>query len=366
MNVTIVGGGVYGVSAALALAARRHAVTLYEASDLPGRDAASRDISKALRAGYGPDTPTYAPLVAQARARWLDLQARRGRTLYHECGHLALATNFRPGFFEHDGWAWLSAHGHPLERLDPAEAQRRFPALRCHGVAECLFDPLAGWLDPLEAIAALAAAAEDAGATLCAHAPVDDLAALGGDAVLLAAGAWAARLAPAGRVPVRPTRQHETFFRPADVAPLAGGRLPLWSLDLALQGWYGFPPAPGGVVKVACHLLGPDVDPDVARGGDEAEMRRTEAFVADRLPALRGAPRDGRACLYAMTTDGHFLFDALPPLRPGGPRLFVAGGGSGHGFKFGPLLGEWAADLVEGAPVPAPFRAARPGVGRVI
>lgn len=362
MRVTIVGGGIFGLAAAATLAIRGHAVTLHEAGDIPAEKAASNDISKALRLEYGPETPTYAPWVLAARDGWRALERRTGRRIYFETGYLACARRFQPGAFEYQSWTWVEANGLAIERLTPRQAAARFPGFRFDGLETCTFNPIGGWLDPQQALPAFAEVARAHGAEIRTQSPVRDLDALTGDAVLVAAGPWLGRLLPRLGVPVRTTRQHEALYRPADLRPFADGRLPVWSFDIAGEGWYGFPLHPDGIVKVARHVPDLDADPDVARDGDPEQAGRIDAFVRARMPGLAGAPADGRTCLYTMSPDCSFLFDRVPQTT----RVFVAGCGSGHAFKFGPLLGQWAADLVEGKPVPEAFRCSHKEGARVI
>lgn len=362
VRVHIIGGGVFGLSAAAVLGQRGHRVELFEAGEIPSEKAASRDISKALRLDYGPECVTYAPWVARSREMWLDLEVRTGRKVFHEDGFLALSSRWGPGVFEYESFRWLTGKGYPIRRMEPAEAARRFPLFRYDGIHACTFNPIGGWLDPMEALPALADMAQDAGATIRTGVRVDTLAGLKGGATLVTAGAWIAGLLPDLGLAVRSTLQHETLFKPADLGPFSGGRLPVWSYDLAEKGWYGFGPHPGGWIKVSCHNPGEPADPDGPRTGDPGQARRIESFVKERIPILSHTPSEGRTCLYTMSPDGTFLFDRVP----GRPGLFVAGCGSGHAFKFGLLLGEWAADLVEGKPVPKMFRADGKGGPRVV
>jgi glycine/D-amino acid oxidase-like deaminating enzyme len=146
---------------------------------------------------------------------------------------------------------------------------------------------------------------------------------------------------------------------PADPAPFAAERFPVFGADIAETGYYGFPLSREGVVKIANHGVGRTVHPGdeterVVTAEDEAALR---AFLAETFPALAGARiARTRVCVYGDTWDGHFWIDADPD-REG---LVIAAGGSGHGFKFAPVLGDVIADAAEGKTHPK-FRH-RPGV----
>lgn len=360
MRVGIVGGGVFGLAAAWRLAVRGHDVEVFEADAVPARKAASRDISKAFRGGYGLATRDYAPGVLRARELWRELEAETGCTAYHETGCLQLCTRFEPGDFEHEGLRELQGMGWPAEFLDTDEIARRYPAFRLHGVVGGLMDAWGGWIDPMEALPALARVAEDRGGRVRTARPVARLDEVDADVVLVCAGAWLPRLLPELAPEVRTTRQHEAFYRPASLGDCAS--LPAWSLDMGTEGWYGFPPSEDGIVKVARHVPDVDGDPDGDREADEAQAAAVGEFVAERLPELAGAPDEGGTCFYTMSRDGSFLFDRAPDSE----RVFVAGCGGGHAFKFGPMLGEWAADLIEGRPLPPGFGLRSKGRDRIV
>jgi glycine/D-amino acid oxidase-like deaminating enzyme len=139
------------------------------------------------------------------------------------------------------------------------------------------------------------------------------------------------------------------FFEPADRALFRPGPMPVWGICPEEDGWYGHPLQREGWVKVANDLRGPTVDPDVDRAATPAFVEAAREFVARRIPALAAAPVAGtRACLYENTPDRDFVVD----WAPGSDRILVAGGGSGHGFKFGGSIGPVIADALEDKPNP--------------
>jgi glycine/D-amino acid oxidase-like deaminating enzyme len=136
-------------------------------------------------------------------------------------------------------------------------------------------------------------------------------------------------------------------LRPADPDAYRAERFPVFGADIARTGYYGFPIAGDGVVKIANHGVGVDVDPAAAREVSAAQEQALRDFLADAFPGLAGAPiAHRRLCVYCDTADEHFWI-AADPDRPG---LVVATGGSGHAFKFAPVLGDLVADAAEGAP----------------
>ena len=126
-------------------------------------------------------------------------------------------------------------------------------------------------------------------------------------------------------------------------------RFPVWAADLSETGWYGFPATGEGIVKVSNHGPGVEVSPGDPRHTAPDAEAFCRAFLQTTFPGLAGAPLIlSRTCLYCDAWDGNFYIDHVPD-RPG---LVVATGGSGHGFKFAPVLGEVIADVVERRPNP--------------
>jgi glycine/D-amino acid oxidase-like deaminating enzyme len=144
---------------------------------------------------------------------------------------------------------------------------------------------------------------------------------------------------------LRPVGQPVVHFAPRVRTPFEGVRFPVWCGDIATTGWYGFPVNRDGVLKVGHHGPGRPVRAGDPLRVEEAEVARCAAFVSRTFPLLHDAPVcGGRLCLYCDSFDGNFLVDH-DPARPG---LVVAAGGSGHGFKFAPVLGAIVADVAEG------------------
>ena len=351
MHVIVVGGGIFGVTGALSLAERGHDVTLLEAGEIPHPHAESTDVSKAVRMDYGADE-FYASHMERALERWRDWNAGFGETLFHESGAMFVTREpMAPGGFEYESFALLGQRGHRLERLDQSAIAAR-SSLR--GFVDGYFNPEGGWAESRRVVERLAARARDRSVTVrpnaaAAHVGPRAVVLASGervaaDVVVLACGGWVPALlpeiAPSFRTVGQPVFHVEAT---TDVS------LPVFGADIARSGWYGFP-RQDAVVKVANHGDGRAMPPDSpARATTVAEEERLREFLRASLPSLASAPlRKTRVCVYCDTLDEHFW---IAP-HPDAPTLVVATGGSGHGFKFAPLLGEWIARAVEGDVVP--------------
>ncbi|MBM3945021.1 MAG: FAD-dependent oxidoreductase, partial [SAR202 cluster bacterium] len=182
------------------------------------------------------------------------------------------------------------------------------------------------------------------------------------DRVVVAAGCWMRRVLPGIGAQVHPTRQQMAFYEvtDADTDLFSEKKLPVWGVDTYKDiehgyGWYGFPVLREGYVKISNDFRSEQVDPDDHRENTKEFLRLTDEFVKQRMPKLAKARfAGGRSCFYEHTSDWDFLIDRAPGFQ----RVVVAGGGSGHGFKFGGSIGPVIADTVEEKPnaLAAPFR----------
>lgn len=358
-TVLVVGAGVFGTTAALELRRRGHRVTLVDPGPLPRPEAASTDLSKAVRMDYGSDD-LLIDLGADAIAGWLRWNETWKEPPYHESGVLFLSTEpLRPGGFEHESFARLEQRGVGVVRVDSGYLRERHPALVASEYPDGYFNPRAGWVPSTAVMVELLAQARARGVVVRERVPVVALVekgtrvvgardAAGGvmqaDVVVVACGAWTPKLVPETAAMLAIVGQPVFVLRPDDPGAFRPPHLPLWAADLSRRGWFGFPALPDGTVKIAHHGAGRPIDAEAPRAlaaGDEARLR---SFLAGSLPTLVDAPLVAtRLCLYTDSWDGMFYVDHVP----GRPGLVVATGGSGHAFKFAPVLGAIAADVVE-------------------
>jgi sarcosine oxidase / L-pipecolate oxidase len=358
VNIAVAGGGIFGVTAALELRRRGHEVVLVDPQSAPNPQASSTDISKLIRMDYGSDH-TYTSLMDRCFYGWWLWNQRWARALYHETGMLMLSSeHLRAGHFEGDSYAALRDHAAcDLSRLKGSEIAKRFG---WRGYVDGYLNPRAGWAESGEVVRVLTAEAVSCGVVLV-KAAVTGLAGdrrvtglrtpsttIPADVVVVATGAWIPTLLPELGDRISVVGQPVLHFR---VDPDSWGAqvFPPWAADIAKTGWYGFPARDNGIVKVANHGPGIPVEPGTSFGVPKGWEARCRSFLAAHLPALATAPMvASRLCLYADSFDGDFFIDRHPD-RAG---LVVSGAGSGHGFKFAPMLGILTADAVEGKPNP--------------
>jgi glycine/D-amino acid oxidase-like deaminating enzyme len=366
-TILVVGGGIFGITAAVELGRRGWGVRLLDVERPPARAASSTDVSKAVRMDYGADG-FYVDLAARAIEGWNAWNRSFRETVFLETGFLLMTPRtMESGGFEHDSFVSMRQRGVAVERLDGVTLRRRFPVWGDGPWVDGYFNPAAGWAASARVVEILAGIARSGGVRI-ERGTVREVTTHGGcvtgvrteagesvaaGRVLVAAGARSAELVPALRPFLRVTGQPVVHFAPHDPARFAASRFPVWAADIARTGWYGFPASSDGRVKVANHGPGRPVEPDREHRVTPAEIDRFRRFLSTGCPELAEAPLAAtRLCLYCDSIDGDFWIDRVPGLE----GLTVATGGSGHAFKFAPVLGPLVADAVEGRADPSTSR----------
>ncbi|GAC1582948.1 MAG: N-methyl-L-tryptophan oxidase [Candidatus Elarobacter sp.] len=318
---------------------------------------ASHGRTRIIRQAYF-ESPLYVPMLQRAYALWDALEARTRMTLRAQCGGLFVGTPSSPVVA--GAVASGDLHGLPYELLDPAEIRRRFPATRPRDDEVAVFEAVAGAVFPEAGVHAhlLVAAAEGAelrfGARVLGWDAGDsgvEVTLAGGERIeaarlAICAGPWFARIAPDVGMPIRVERNVQFWFAPADPSAVAPDRLPIFCVqhDERTPMFYGFPDFGHGA-KVAYHGSGVDADPDALdRTVRDDEIAHARAALASFVPAAAGRYLDAAACLYALTPDEHFALGR----HPRNARVAIAGGFSGHGYKFTPVVGAIVAALLAG------------------
>ena len=355
MHVVVVGAGVFGVWTAHHLRTRGATVTLVDAYGPANSRSSSGDETRIVRCGYGPDA-IYSELARRSLDQWRALNDRLGRSeaLWHPAGVLWMAAG--TDVYTSKTRSTLARLGMPADVLAPAEITARFPQFNATGIDVALFEPDCGVVSSRRAVRALAADLEQRGVvsvSASVEAPPEsrvrtlrrrDGADLAGDAFVFACGAWLPKLFDSLlRNRIRPTRQVVTYFgTPAGERTFTAAQMPAW-IDFP-SGIYGTPDIDGRGLKVGIDEHGGSMDPDSdERLADPWSLARAREWLARRIPALARAPViESRVCAYENTATGDFLIAR----HPAHDTVWIVGGGSGHGFKHAPAVGELTARMV--------------------
>jgi monomeric sarcosine oxidase len=377
-HVVVVGGGTMGLASAWALARRGARVTLLERFGHVHARGSHGGHTRIIRESYH-EGAGYVPVVREAARLWNELAERTGEPLLVRTGMIEVGPPDDPGL--NDAIAACVACDTPHEVVGAEEARGRWPIAVPDGWSTC-FTPSGGYLRVRPCLDALRGEAVELGAVTRYESQVvavgEDASGawvrLGsgetvrGDRVVVTAGAYLPGLLP-GFMPgkLRVIRRVLAWTSPEERERGRLAAMPVWAV-FAPEGFiYGFPWCGEGVdgFKLARHFgpegLGADAaeDPEtVDRAVHAEDLAPLSEFLKRYLPAGRGAFVASTVCLYTCTPSWDFVIDVAPEM----PRVVVAGGFSGHGFKFAPAIGGLVAELVldgRRAPELAAFALAR-------
>ena len=310
-----------------------------------------------MRGTYGPHQP-YTEMAARALKLWTKYERKWKRHFLHRTGVLWMATG-RNDAFEHGSIEMLRTAKIAYRELPLMQMKRRWPQINFESIEWGIFEPECGYLDARASCAAVVDAFLAAGgryrqAAVMADGLEDeplhslalcDRSRLTADGFVFACGPWLGKLFPqtVGDF-VRATRQDVFFLgTPAGDFRFRDGQMPVWA-DHRDHFYYGIPGSDLRGFKIADDTRGPVFDPT---RGERIVSRETltdiREYVAFRFPALKNAPLiETRVCQYEQTPDSHFIIDRHPQHE----NVWLVGGGSGHGFKHGPAIGEMMAELI--------------------
>lgn len=356
-DVAVIGAGVFGAWTAWHLAKRKQRVLLVEAYGPAHSRASSGGESRIIRMGYGGDE-IYTRWSLGSLEQWKTLFAGAKDPLFHETGVLWLAGDDDSRL--RDSIATFQDYGIKHEVVESEALANRYPQVNFDGVKRGLLEPRSGVLLARRAVARTVEDAIRHGVEL----KIAQIAAPRGKSTLdqietscgehisagtfvFACGPWLGKLFPELLGPrIFPTRQEVFFFgSPAGDARFASPALPTWLFQA--DEVYGMPDIESRGLKLARDTHGERIDPDTqSRLASREGAEWARSYVARRFPALKDAPIvETRVCQYENTSNGDFLIDRHPEWS----NVWLAGGGSGHGFKHGPAFGEYLAEQLLGA-----------------
>lgn len=362
LRIAVIGAGAFGGWTALRLAESGARVTLLDAWGPGNSRSSSGGETRIMRASYGPDQPC-TEMAARALHLWAKYEKRWKRQFLHRSGVLWMAPS-QDDAFERESLKTLRAAKIRFQDLSKARMRKRWPQINFEGIEWAIYEPECGYLDARASCQSIVDAFVAAGGTYRQEAvagddldgqsldgePIDKLRLTGGsilkaDVFVFACGSWLGKLFPEtiGDL-VQPTKQDVFFFgAPAGDDRFDDRHMPVWG-DHRGRFRYGIPGSDRRGFKVADDTRGDVFDPT---NGERTVSQETLAdireYIAFRFPALRGAPLvETRVCQYEQSPDNHFIIDRHPAME----NVWLIGGGSGHGFKHGPAIGEMMAELI--------------------
>lgn len=367
-RIAVIGAGAFGGWTALRLQEKGADVVLIDSWGPGNSRASSGGETRVFRHSY--DSRLNVDLASKSLVLWNDYCRRWKLDLFHKTGVLFTTQG---GDFLETARGHLEEAGVEHEILDSRAIANRLPQMNTEDLRWGIFEPQAGYLLARRACEAVVQAFRAAGGEYrrqtigpgaVSEAMLESLVGQGrdsirADGVVFACGPWLPQLFPdLLNGLVTPSRQEVFYFgTPSGSVDFEDDRMPVWA-DLGDQFWYGIPGNEGRGFKVANDTHGPPIEPTMAdRLPTAATLEAARAYLAHRFPGMADAPLlEARVCQYSNTPDASFLLDRHPQLD----KVWLLGGGSGHGFKHGPALGDLAASCVLSGRVLEPtFRLAR-------
>jgi len=353
-DVAVIGAGVFGAWTAWHLAKRGKRVALMEAYGPAHSRASSGGETRIIRMGYGADE-LYTRWSQQSLEQWKKFFQASKTPLFHETGVLWLGG-------EDDSQlrrtaATLKRCKVRYEEFDRAALEAKYPQVSFEDIKAGILEPHSGVLMARRAVAMLVEDALRLGVEYCSaqilkpagSGRLEQVVTSQGERFsteqfVFACGAWLGKVFPEvlGER-IFPTRQEVFFFGiPGGDTRFAAPALPTWLFQEDL--FYGMPDIESRGLKIAYDGHGERVDPDTqSRIVTPAMRERARTYVERRFPALKEAPIvETRVCQYENTSSGDFLIDR----HPGMENVWFVGGGSGHGFKHGPAVGEYVTGRI--------------------
>lgn len=360
MKVIVIGAGIMGLSTAWALAKQGADVTVLEQGALPNPVASSVDDHRLIRHPYGA-RHGYAAMVVEAFRAWDEMWADLGESHYHQTGTLVLGGRDNPkAAVDAEG---VEKQGLSVEWLTPAQMAAAYPLLKTDGLSGGFRLPTGGTLRCGRIVTGLIRHLTldgmdiRQGAQVIEADPVTGRVTLAGgdvlqaDKVVVAAGAWLTRLRPEMAARVTPSRQVVIYVRPPAGTGTLWRQMPcILDIDDNNNGFYLVPPAPGTGLKIGDHIFSRSGDPTAERRVAPEEAAAILAKCAPRFHRIEDyAVADAKACFYTVEPDERFIVEEQD-------RMIILSACSGHGFKFGAVVGQRTADLVLGRRAAADVR----------
>ena len=353
-DVVIIGGGSMGIATAYYLAKAEQKVLVVDQFTVPNIYGSHHGETRILRLGYG-NGGTYVPLVKESLALWKELEEETGRTLYNQTG--AISVGYPGSDFVKETIDSSIQYDLEYEELDAKSLMERWPGITVPDDYVACYDPNSGFLYSEECILAYKEECEKLGVTILENQRVLDLqitdkevTVLTADTTFVArkavvtAGAWIPKLLPDLELDIKPLRKTFGWFETSE-ENLYGSQFPCYVFDTHDVGhYYGFPDFNGKGLKIGRMDLGEVVNPDELNRDfdstpkEEADLR---SFLSRYMPQANGHLNAGKVCLFSMTPDEDFIID----FHPQHENVLIAGGFSGHGFKFASAIGKTLCEL---------------------
>lgn len=352
-DVVIIGGGSMGIAAAYYLAKKGQRVVVVDQFTIPNLYGSHHGETRILRLGYG-NGGTYVPLVKEALALWRALEKETGKTLYNPTG--AISVGYPESKFVKETIDSSIQYDLAYEALTADEVMARWPGITVPADYVACYDPDSGFLYSEECVRTYKEQCQKLGVAIVENQRVEGLdmqeeqvtvqlanGVVTAKKAIVTAGAWLPKVLPDIDLAVQPLRKTFGWFQTEP--ELYSKDFPCYVFDTHDVGhYYGFPDYNGQGLKIGRMDLGDAINPDelnrdfYSTPKEEADLR---AFLSRYMPEANGELNAGKVCMFSMTPDEDFIVD----FHPTNQNVILAGGFSGHGFKFASAIGNVLAEL---------------------
>ena len=353
-DVIIAGGGSMGIAAAYFRAKQGARVLVLDQFEIPNQMGSHQGMTRMLRLNYGHGS-SYVPLALDSIKLWRELEAETGRELFRPTGAITIGpadSNFLKETIES-----AADHGIPHKVMNAKELRAKCRGFNIADDFIGCWDSSAGFLFSEDCITAYKDGAIKFGAEIHENEAVTalkstedgvtvetDKGTYQGKKAIVTAGAWLQKLLPEIDLHIQPVRKTISWFKPLE-DNIYDGDFPCYVFDTKAHGLiYGFPDFDQHGIKIGSMENDLKCDPDElnrnygAYNQDEGDVR---AFLESYMPQADGELLEGKVCMFTRTPDDDFIID----VHPNDPNIILAGGFSGHGFKFASVIGSILADL---------------------
>lgn len=356
-NVVVIGAGAFGGWSALHLLRKGCSVTLVDAWGPGNSRSSSGDETRVIRSTYGANE-RYFDLNVRALSLWKEYEAKWNKKIFFNTGVLWMCYTEKTPMVD-DSIRYTRKHNMEYEYLSAIEIKKRFPAIHIDDLHHAYFDPFGGYLKARESCMAVAEEIVSQGGDyiqssvkpgvvskeLMDNVILSDGKTLKADLFLFACGSWMGKIFPEVLASVITCTKQEVYYFgvPENESVLFDG-MPAWVDVDGINFYYGIPGNANRGFKIGVDLRGEVFDPTTGeRTVTQNVLKDARKFIGHRFPGLKNAPLvESRACPYENSPDGNFVFSGHPEAK----NVVLLGGGSGHGFKHGPALGEFVANAL--------------------
>ena len=356
-SIAVIGAGAFGGWSALYLLRKGFKVTLIDAWGAGNPHSSSGDETRVIRSTYG-SNEQYFNLNVRSLELWKENQQRWNKKLFFNAGVLWLCYEEKTPMVD-DSIPFTKKHKMEYEYLSIQDLQKRFPLVNTAGLHHAYLDPFGGYLKARESCQAVFEAfVHEGGNFIQAHAQLDEIEnkklktvnlsnnnSITADAYLFACGPWMGKVFPdLLSNMITCTKQESYYFNVPHQFATQFDNMPAWIDVDGSNYYYGIPGNASRGFKIGLDRRGEIFDPTVGeRSANPETLTKARKFIGHRFPQLKDASLiESRVCLYENSPDGNFIFSAHPEAS----NVILLGGGSGHGFKHGPALGELAANTI--------------------